>query len=101
MGGSQNFFLSSCCKEAGKTFSIFCPRSSVCKEESAGIMFRYAGGGGAMETSVKLAVAQMTRAKKRSVLFLSHDLLLPVKRHLQTVPFIGAVGGCAPAVALM
>ena len=54
-----------------------------------------------METSVKLAVAQMTRAKKRSVLFLSHDLLLPVKRHSQTVPFIGAVGGCAPALALM
>lgn len=44
-----------------------------------------------MESSVKLAVTQMTRAKKRSVLFSNHDLPLLAKRHLPMVPVMEAV----------
>lgn len=46
----------------------------------------WSGLRGAMETSVKLAVARMTRTKKRTGLFANHDLLLPVKRCLQMAP---------------
>lgn len=77
------FFLSSCCKEPGRMFFLFCPRSSICKTESASFMFR---SWGAMEMSVKLTVTQMTKAKERSGLFSNHDLLLPLERCLQMAP---------------
>lgn len=54
-----------------------------------------------MESSLKLAVTQMTRAKKISVLFSNHDLPLLAKRHLLMVPVIGAARGCAPAPGLI